>query len=467
MTLSAAALWLHDPARFQSGSVSGLRATLVQERGPAQELDDFLVELPPGGCYLTNASYRALKAAGLDRRGDLRCDDYLGTRVASLIDEVGLQDAQRDVKARFLADVFGEVMRLAHDHLEIPMHPAGRTLAVAIRHAYLRDRQPPASQEVREALQLAFQRATYSAMTEGRRSGRRVVMRQHRQSYAENLLSVDVPFGEWCEVLPPSDEAKRVVWARDLLEERPLLVHAKVHFHGPHAHALAQMVNIGSGAQPVATEWGRAVNNRSWLAGPEFVALSTMADVRIDRVLAADQYVEGPWTAFDASASPVGPPAGAPILCGPLRLHGPAQLTRATGLLAESLWQSLIAVRADAGDAIATWIAAHDRAACLRAAYRIVLERVPGVSVAGYSRGRLWIHVADDGNGSESVYRRVAEIAAMTHLVPPVMPAPPAASERLVIANGIVGAIQERPDPGLMMAARVILGATEPMAGAA
>lgn len=459
------ALWLSDPIRFHEvrGDRSAVRAYVkagsdgvVEEK--LESTDDFIVDHVPG-IWLTNIAGFALNTSGYGRRQDLKPDNFLGTRVSSLLSELGLDDAGAEEQARAIAGVFRRVLALSADTLGTESFPLEETLSHAIRKRYFK---PPRTidlmPEVKYALQSATQATTFAGGGPKPAEARMFSLRQHRQEYAQRLMDVQVPFGEWSELPVPRDPERAVTWARDLLETRPLLLKVEVNFHGERAHDLAQLTNMGSGAAAVMGERGRAANLREWVAGPEFLALSRLAHVRIRSVLAADRYLANPWSAFAADATEVGS-ASARVVhrCGPLRLRGLQLADYATGLLAEACAFALSAARDP--DPVGAWVTSHDRACGLLAAADL-LRAAPdsAVHVSGYTRGRVWIKIPSIDADAEDIFTRVAELCAATRLIPPLMPRP--GQKRAEIGYQVSQAAVEsgEADVGLFTLAKAILG---------
>lgn len=460
MSLHHGALLLDDPTRLRNGAVVQAGTVAVDGEATVAVLEDFIRDIRQDVVYLTNIPYACMRQAGLQHRATLRCDDYFATRVPALLAEAGMVDSNPEERARWLASLHRQVLQLASDHLDVPAHPDGRTLAVAIRKAFLKERAAPADPEQREALQEAYQRVTFTAILGGASaSGRPIALRFHRQSYAESMLRISVPFGSWRSVEPPR-EGDSAAWAMDLAQGNAALFQIRVRFVGPKAREIARIVNIGSGARAVATEWGRSVNPRTWVAGPELEELAAIAEVTVERCRIADELVDNPFSAYEDApfSRRIGPANGVPLSVGPVSLTGRAQIDYCTGLLVESLWQSLIAVRSDQVDPTAVWVASNDRANCMRAALTVMMSDIEGVTVTGFSKGQLWLRVRDD-DSYEAMYARIATAACAAKMVPPAMPTPPKASPRLQLANQLVKEITHRSaDPGRLCAARTILG---------
>jgi hypothetical protein len=273
-------------------------------------------------------------------------------------------------------------------------------------------------------------------------------------------MDVQVPYGEWVEMEAPQDPAQAIHWARNLLEARPLLINCEVTFRGPRAHDLGLVANMGSGAAAVMGSRGRRANLRSWVAGPEFLVLAQLADIRIRGVLAADRYVANPWAGLGFGMSEVGPDGGLPLVCGPLVLRGRSVVDYDMGLIAECCAFSLTSQ--EAADPISAWITSHDRAAMLSTCAELLHSfAAESFAIAGFSRGRIWVRVPTTDVDLEEVFTRVAEVCEAGRLVPPMMPRPmsgPAGLRRLEIGKRVSGAVAARKDLELLPAVAAILG---------
>lgn len=449
-----------DPRRFFEAR--GDRSAWIAEPEGARRIADLVVDRPPG-YWLTNVPQHVLRTAGLDRRHDLKPDDFLGSSVSAILADNGLgPDSAIGLRATLLQRVFAKVMDLARDAYGLPPDPPSSTLPLAIREHFFRRRStadmPP---EVRYALQQSVQALTVAGATGGRLANERIIpLRFHRQEYAARMMSHQVPYGEWSKANVPSDPQRALQWARDLLETRPLLLRADVKFRGPHAHELALLANLGSGAAAVYQSGGqKRANVRSWIGGPELLVLSQNAEITIHDALVADRYVMNPWAALSTNLIGLGPANATMQPCGPLALHGRALVNYPIGLLAEASWMALASSK-DA-DPVGAWMTSFDRASCLQTAIAVLAMAIDGVRVSSYTKGRVWIKVADDSD-EEHVWRAVSVLSKELRLVPPVMPQAPDSGERVELASRMVQEAQDADravfDPLQLMLAGAILG---------
>jgi len=328
---------LNDPLRFSEaeGDRSAVRAWEMDDAEFCDRTPDWLVDRIVG-FWLTNISSYTLNTTGFGRRADLKDDAFLCSRLSSIVDEIGMGDHPHADQAALLSRLANRVLSMTSSVLGLERLPNERSLPQAIRKRFFKPvRTSTLSPSVKVALAEVVQSATFSGRGPKQES-RPFVLRHNRAHYASRLMQVRVPYGEWADISPPQDPAQAVVWVKNLLEARPLLINCEVTFRGPRAHDLALLANMGSGAAAVMGARGARANQRSWVAGPEFLILTQMADVKVRGVLAADRYVPNPWAGF-ASASEVGPSgSGAQeLVCGPLLLRGRSLVDYATGLVAE------------------------------------------------------------------------------------------------------------------------------------
>lgn len=456
------ALLLRDPAGFSQagGSWAAVRAHDAEQGEVIESVEHFVRDHRPG-VWLTNVSGYTLRSAGFGRRTDLKHDGFLSVRVSSILDELGLKEASAEVQARTVAGIFRRVLALGTEAMGLDPMPDADSLSAAIfKRFFRRPRTGDLAPEVRMALANAVQAATFSSHPRGVREGPPIVLRHPRHLYAARLMATRVPFGEWAEIPPPRDPEAAVRWALDLLETRPLLLKVDVSFRGERAHELALLSNMGSGSAAILTGQGRQANPRSWVAGPEFVALQRFAQVRIHAVLAADQYSVNPWAGFADAAAEIGPKGRASLACGPLVLHGRAAARYETGLLAECCafsWSP-----GDTPDPVSAWIASHDRALLLEAAAAVLVAYGDtGVRISGFQRGRLWVRFPEEDLSVEEIHGRVARICAGAGLQPPVLPVPRPGSEVVRVVEQLKERFLQSNDPCLVPTLGALLGRTE------
>lgn len=450
-------LWFDDP--YGSLDFRDQPAVAAMGNGAVMHVQDPFVACADGSFWLTNLPYKALAAMGLHRRGDLADDAYLLTRPDGMVGELGLRDAPVEQQAKAVAQQAAQCLLHAHTWFGLPIPSSGHNLAVALRRHLFRfeDRTDAQPTEVAYAFDSACQEVTYAGGgTEGRGPVRRAVLRHHRQDYAARLLQMQVPSGEWAELFPPSAPVQAHRWVEDTVETRPLLLRATVRFVGDNAGEMALLTGLGSGARAVRTVDGRQSNLRSWIAAPEYLALAPYAQITIHGALAAERYAPNPYTAIDPVT--IGALGRGSALCGGLQLGGRARLTYSVGLLCEAMWMSLVRSGRHR-DAVAMWIAAQDRAECLRAALTI-LDTGFSVRVTGFSRGRIWLEVPVEGFETEEVDALLATVAATSRLVPPVMCQAERGTPRLRMASEMQLRVrrEDPPDPALAVGAVAVLG---------
>lgn len=460
-------LLANDPARFaeRGGDCSAVRAWDTDGTEMSDTPANWLVDRL-AGFWWSNISGYTLNISHLSSRQDVKDDAFLCSRLNTIIDELGLADEPKQQQALVLSRLLNRVLHKAQEALGTELLTPDRSFPIAIRKKFFRPfgRVGMLSPAVKLALEEAIQGSTFAGRASFR-DGKTFVLRNNRAHYAARLMSHRVPYGEWVEIDPPQDPQQAVHWARNLLEGRPLLINCEVTFRGPRAHDLSLLANMGSGAAAVMGNRGRRANLRSWVAGPEFLALSQLADIRIRGVLAADRYVANPWAGFSA-LSDVGPDGALPLPCGPLLLRGRSAVDYDMGLVAECCAFALTSQ--EAADSISAWITSHDRAAMLSTCAELLHSFSPDTfAIAGFSRGRVWVRIPTDDVDLEEVYARVAEISEAGRLVPPVLPKPgPASVRRIEIGKRVSGAVTAGKDLELLPAVAAILGSRGTALGA-
>lgn len=253
---------------------------------------DELHQRYPDTVWISSATpNRFISDQGL-RKPWLRHGSYFQSSITSIADELGLDPSDHGGAATAISAIIGRTAALATHHipsLDFP-GPQGLTFADAICGSiYGRPKPAAETQEVLEVLKSTFHPPLPPY---GEASSNDLVIRipVQRVAHMERVLSIAVPTGNWKEInLAGIGDARD--WMLSTLQ--PAL--ALTWISKPHAK-LSRLI-------PKASARGIRV----WLPFPEFAVLSGCAEVKIDRILVADEYVSC------SSGFRVPPPVMSPI----------------------------------------------------------------------------------------------------------------------------------------------------------
>ena len=331
-----------------------------------------------GVLYWTSLSYQAAFQAKLHKNAWIRNERYLRSTQRSIIDEWGVADFADESIASFLANIF---KRLG---TEIGRYCGGRLTAPVANQEFGKVLQAPFwfEGEVGEAISQAVQEwakvNTHSPA--GKATSYKVVL--PRLPHSEYLLSVPEPVGPWTWVdgdrLPQGREG--VAWAQQ--SDRPLLLKVRIKDVAPH---LADAFAFGDGA----TDLQNRPRQRNFVAHPEFIVLSEIADFEICGAFVGKEY----------RPSPVFAEHGTKTLFDPY-FSAIAENSWSVGLIAENLWTAhagkertfkhLKPGATNKVSARSAWVRSTDKAELFPRAVRLIEA---GFNVFGYGAGSISVSV--------------------------------------------------------------------------
>jgi len=252
-------------------------------------------ELQTGTVWLSNLTYsQFFSDTEAWRNTWLRHDAYLGVAPKAMLVEWGYdpQSSPPNFVASLCSTLFHRILsiaaRLLREHDPLARFPdafQGKTL----RHDLAR-LLPPAEFPKGEAASIikngqAFNFFTATVMR-GAKGSRPIMLRAPRIAHASDMLTAPLPKGPFEFVSrsqirdrPDVIGGDRVAWARGF--ERPLLLEIQVEHADPEASAV-----FGFG---IATDRNRRIP-RSWVAHPEFLAMSEFSRIDIKNVYMGSGY---------------------------------------------------------------------------------------------------------------------------------------------------------------------------------
>lgn len=333
-------------------------------------------DLPSQTLWVTNASLDELVDYGLHRNPKIAHNGYFRTRLAQVVNELGLIDLGLEEQAAFLAEILGSSSELARTQLGLSQHPV-RGLAQGVGQLY-GSVEPPVGSSIREVATQACQR--YTSCERQQRYERAEIFSFWfpRHGWANKLLQTPMPSNDNLTVLPShtlpemgQDAGVLVEWAR----QNNIPLFARVRIIGLDETA-GRLMNYGAGAHTIAgrgADGGNysARNLREWCSLPELEVLAQSGEIEVLQVASASGWF------------------GSGLHVDQDRL---APVSYAYGIVAENLWVG-ITRKADFTGSVSTslstaWIQAVDRMECLRIAERMVNL---GMEVINYGNGRVTV----------------------------------------------------------------------------
>jgi len=330
--------------------------------------------------WLTNIDLRTLYEKGLSQSPKLRPDNFLRTRLSSIMIELGIKFEEPRIQAISLAKLFSTTMQFMFLHIGLSTAPAG-TLNNGIRQACMPDEQSM-TPDVKSAAEQAIQPHVLCEKSQSENGCELSSLVFHRFSYATNMLSHSLPIGAWEPVktiLLKQDTASLNAWLSTVNQPAMLeVVITSVDLRINH------LINYGSGAGLKVEKSFRGTeavifNARSWMTAPEYFYLTQFADMKIKNILIGKGYGMCPLTI----------PKWGSVTEG----------SYAFGLYCENLWTSL--TRSLDGRSskspIGAWIHSLDRLYCLKKALAISEKEKVTIHSYGYGRITFQIPVSDKG----------------------------------------------------------------------
>ncbi len=360
--------------------------------------------------WLTNIDLDTFFKKGLKQTPRLRADNFLRTKVSTILIELGLKHAPVREKALHLAALFDTVMQFSFLHLGINTAPSGM-LNNGIRQIIL-PTETPFQPYISEAAKLAYQPHVLCEKVYTDEEADLVSLVFHRYRYAKTITSYNVPQGTWkrCEedITGLSMDA-----IEEWLAERKQPALLCVEITSIH-ESVNDLVNYGAGAGDRTTKTTQGAdtvtpNPRSWMTSHEFLTMAKYANMSVREILVGERF----------ALNPISIPKW-----GTLTQH-----SFAFGLFCENLWTSLtrgLDMRAN-NTPLGAWIHSIDRMYCFEQA-RLIKES-DFVAIHGYGYGRITLQIpkAESSTISDMAHR-LKMIAPMntnpygTQRTPPVNP---------------------------------------------
>lgn len=363
---------------------------------------DGTAKLTTAGLWMLNLGFNSMRDTQLDRNNRFRGADYLKTGLSMIAQEIGcaspglggkLPTATGSAAAGRLSALFRDVMDVSC-RLGLAGAPA-KLLLCGFRKLLYAHQEPHLDPMTKEAAANACERWTDAQVDAGRNRKfklREVVFVRHRWTHARDVLSQQVPYGRWRSV--PLMTAKEIV-------RHPLPLLLEIHVNSVE-DSLSKIVNFGGHGGNIGGHVSEAnAQPRRWMTAPEYVFLSSRAEISIKSILEAEGYMENP-------------------LLASFPEYGSAQnISPAFQLAIESYWTAGLS-QANAlrdNSPVAAWMSAYDRIACLRDALHLVDRRDLQVDIKSYGIGKIKVNAIDS---EDKMGFWLFEAVRNTALIPPM-----------------------------------------------
>jgi len=328
-------------------------------------------DLPSQTLWITNVNLRDLIELGLHRNPKIAHEGYFRTRIAQMIQELGIESLELEKQAAFLAELLGAVAEMGRIELGLTQYPTRSFVqAVGQLNGY---REHPVGTPIHTISEQACQR--YTATERARRLENAEVFSfwMPRYEWANELLEMGLPVSENTKVVPATslpaagrDAVELVHWA----EENKIPLFAQIRISQIEEN-IGRLINYGAGAQDIETGGYSGRNQREWCALPELSVLAFSGEIEVLKVVAA-----GGWARSGLH----------------LNKERVARVSYGYGLLCENIWSGLTRRPDSFGKVSKTlqtaWLQSVERMKCLRVAERL---QSLGMDVLNYGNGRITV----------------------------------------------------------------------------
>lgn len=362
----------------------------VSVNGDKARRIDGVNQLPTDAIYWSNITYESFRLTGIDRNPWLRHDAYLVTKPVDVLLEWGHDPASTppDYMASFCSTMFNRIMTMVFKlalECDPKIKPAtlfsGDTLRTDIRHLL-----PSLDYPKGEAASIVKQGHAFTEFTKtsmrGMKGSKLLMLRRPRLAYALEILTTPVPKGAFTFVGQRELRAltdNRVKWVNGL--NRPCMAEITIE---EMQSDIAPIYGFGN-----STDREKKIQ-RSWVAHPEFIALSSISSLEVRNVYLAETYSQ-----LNRSLSP----AISRFLSDN---HGEASWS--VGVIAETIWRSICMAPPKGrghqpGDERAgtswqgAWYRAADKVSGFLSASRLADL---GYSIASYGYGWVRASISED-----------------------------------------------------------------------
>lgn len=328
--------------------------------------------LPKQTLWVTNLSRDSLYEAGLNRVPWLAADDYFRTRLAQMVQELGISEKAVEYQVSLLTEILGNSSAMLRAQLGLVEYPA-YGMPQAVGQLYGSD-QPPNNSPVLKIAEQACQRYTAAARSRRFENAEVFSYWAPRTQWASLMLAEPVPTGG-LRLIPrerlPANSMDLVAWAAQ--HNQPIFAKVRVESMDP---TIGRLMNYGAGAvdvehQSAAGSTYDARNFREWCALPELNFLCQYGEVTIESVAVAGGWANPGLRVPNSKA---------------------ASISYAYGIVAENLWVGTL--RRNYGTfniakSLSTaWLQAVDRMRCLQLAAKL---HGAGMEITTYGNGRIGV----------------------------------------------------------------------------
>lgn len=328
--------------------------------------------------WITNIDWSIFTKIGLQKTPRFRPDNFLRTKLSSIITEIGLREVSKREQVKSLSEVVGATMQFANVHLGITAPPFG-ALNNGIRQIFLPSDQPE-PMDVIEASESASQPYVSCEKTAPKDDDELIPVLMHRYQYAKQILASRLPAGRWVNVnLSTIGTTPREIDNWVVRCEKPLLLKVRIERMDSLA---SKLINYGNGAGLQMSKASMAggslvtLNNHEWVTSIEYRMLREHGTLSIEKILMADGWASNPVS---------------------LPIYGQfGEFSYSLGLYCESLWTSLTRSLngKSAKTPISAWIHSIDRILCFQKAKMLTEDH--DLVVHGYGYGRIMLRVSKE-----------------------------------------------------------------------
>jgi len=335
--------------------------------------------LQTGIYWITNLEFEEYHRSAISKSPRFRQENFLRTRISSLLIEMGLKDSPVSDQAEAIAHVFGNVMYFADVQLGMNSVPH-KSLSHGLRQIFIK-KEEVLSEDVLKASEQAVQTFTIceKSSADTKKKTQLISLIHHRYEYANQLISQKYPSSSWrpvgadCNSGPQSERINYIKQASN-----PMLIRITIHSV---SDEMNRIISYGSGAGYLAanTKQGQnhiTLNDHSWVTSIECLKLLQHCDLEIHEAYIADGW----------RTCPVTIPAWGNFVDN----------SYSFGLYCECLWTS-ITKKLDGNIAttpLAAWITGLDRLICMNSALKIASDE--NLTISSYGYGRVTLQVDEE-----------------------------------------------------------------------
>lgn len=378
-------------AIFEGGDPQGSGIHYACQAGHSPFSFSSVSELSSQVLWVTNARLDTLIEYGLNRNPKIAHEGYFRTRLAQVIQELGLGDLEPPRLASMLANIMSNAAVLVRKQLGMLQFPTNG-IVQAVGQLY-GTAEAHETTDLYRVAERSSQRFTSAERSRRMQNAEVFSFWEPRYEYAQRMLTRKLPT-EGLQQVPPTslpnggmDAFEVSEWAQQL----NLPVFAQIQIHSLD-EGVGRLINHGAGAAELGGNY-QARNFREWCALPELAYLAQSGEVEVKRVLAAPGWHDHGLRVLDTPS---------------------AQVSYSYGIVSENLWCGLMRQPSGFGrisKTLATaWLQACDRMEMLRKAEKL---SALGFEIINFGSGRITVACPP------SIYQLVPQAAMENGLLYP------------------------------------------------